>query len=465
MDILIKNGTIVTSEKTFPGFLFLSDGKIAACGQEGEGIPDFKQETREIDANGMLVIPGGVDPHVHLQMQTQVGLTGDDFRSGSIAALMGGTTTFMDFATPLPKQPLPDALEKRIDEARESLIDFSLHIRPSGWYEALESELKECMQIGARTIKMNMAYLETIGLRPDSVQKIMHLAAQNNATVALHAELGEEIEQLRSSYFSLGNTAPKYHAISRPVYTETRAVKNLIHMAGDAGCTIYLMHISAGLSLSEITKARNEGMRVYAETCPHYLLLNDSALDDDFEKASRFVLSPPLRKKDDNQALWLGLANGAIQTIATDHCPFQQNQKRLGLNDFRKIPNGAGGIEHRMALLYTYGVLQNRITLNKWVELCSTAGARIFGLYPRKGSLNPGADADVVIWNPTTRQVISAQYHWQRNDNSIYEGMQTTGGPEIVISRGVVVAEKNNLIQPYHQGRFLRQGNIFQSLS
>lgn len=457
MNILIKNGTIVTAEKSFRGFLLLSDGKIAACDTEGAGNPDLKQGTREIDATGMLVIPGGVDPHVHLAMETQAGPTGDDFHTGSIAALMGGTTTIMDFATPLPNQSLPKALEKRIDEAKTSLIDYSLHIRPSGWYATLEHELKECMQMGARTIKMNMAYLQTIGIRSDVVLKIMQLAAKHNATVALHAELGEEIEQLRKCHFTLGNTSPRYHAMSRPAYTESHAVSNLIAMAGDTECAIYLMHISAGLSLEKISKARTAGQRVFAETCPHYLLLNDASLEGDFDSAARFVLSPPLRKKEDNEALWQAISNHDIQTIATDHCPFQTEQKRLGRGDFRKIPNGAGGIAHRMSLLYTYGVLQNRITLNKWVELCSTAAARIFGLYPRKGSLKPGADADIVIWNPTTQKIITAKNHWQRNDNSIYEGMQTTGSPEFVIIRGVVVSERGNLVNPDQRGEFLRQ--------
>lgn len=456
MALYIKNGTLVTAEKTEKAGLLIVDGKIDRWVSAAD-TAITTNALQVIDAEGMLVIPGGIDPHVHLQMETQAGMTGDDFRSGSIAALMGGTTTFIDFATPKPSQTLPEAVAERMLEAKASVLDYSLHARPAGFYPGLEKEIRAVMDMGIRSFKLNLAYLGTIGLNEEVAGKILNLVGKHGGRVAVHAEQGKEIERLRNEYFRNGFTAPRYHPATRPPETEENAVRNLIALARQAGCPLYLMHLSAGNSLHPIAQAQQAGELVFGETCPHYLLLDDSVYDQEFDKASGYIISPPLRKKNDNEALWAALAGGTIQTTATDHCPFQLEQKRLGLADFRKIPNGAGSIEHRLSMLYTYGVLKNRITLNQWVSITSTAAAKIFGLYPRKGSLEPGADADLVIWNPNTEQIISAKTHHQNSDINVYEGMKTTGRPEYVVCRGAVVVENGELSGHFRQGEFLRQ--------
>jgi len=456
MTLFIKNGTLVTAEKTEKAGLLIVDGKIDRWVSAAD-TTITTDDLRLIDAEGMFVIPGGIDPHVHLQMDTQAGMTGDDFRSGSIAALMGGTTAFIDFATPKPKQTLPEAVAKRMLEANASVLEYSLHARPAGFYLDLEKEVRAVMDMGIRSFKLNLAYLETIGLNEEVAGRILNLVGKHGGMIAVHAEQGKEIERLRNEYFTNGCTAPSYHPATRPPETEEKAVRSLIALARQAGCPLYLMHLSAGNSLHPIVRAQQAGEPVYGETCPHYLLFDDSVYEKDFDNAAGYVISPPLRKKHDNEALWAALAGGTIQTTATDHCPFQLEQKRLGLADFRKIPNGAGSIEHRLSMLYTYGVLKNRITLNKWVGITSTASAKIFGLYPRKGSLEPGADADLVIWNPNTEQIISAKTHHQNSDINIYEGMKTTGRPEYVVCRGAVVVENGKHLGRLRQGEFLRQ--------
>jgi len=456
MEILIRNGTLVSAEKTEKADLLIVDGKIARRSEVNENS-SLSDSVQVIEAEGMLIIPGGIDPHVHLQMKTQAGMTGDDFRSGSIAALMGGTTTFVDFATPAPGQPLPAALSERILEAKTSIIDFSLHARPAGFYPGLEQEIMECMEMGVKSFKLNLAYLETIGLTENVAGKILNLVGKHGGRVAVHAEQGLEIERLRNAYFAKGCAGPKCHPLSRPADTEVHSVRSLITMARKAACPLYLVHLSSGGSLPHIARAQKAGQPVFGETCPHYLLLNDSLYDQEFDTAAKYVISPPLRKKADNDALWEALSGGIIQTTATDHCPFHLIQKKVGLNDFRKIPNGAGSIEHRLSMLYTYGVLQNRITLNQWVSATSTAAAKIFGLYPRKGALEPGSDADLVIWNPNTEQVVSAKSHYQNSDMNIYEGMKTTGRPEHVLCRGKLVVENGNFLNQLRQGEFLSQ--------
>ncbi|HAJ99482.1 MAG TPA: dihydropyrimidinase [Bacteroidales bacterium] len=456
MAVFIKNGILITDERIEKAGLLISNGKIDRWISASDS--DLPTDcTQIIDAQGMYIIPGGIDPHVHLQMETQAGLTGDDFRSGSITAMMGGTTTIIDFATPTAKQTLPDAIHQRMYEAENSVLDYSLHARPSGFYPELEMEIQDAMQIGIKSFKLNLAYLETIGINDDVAGQIIQLIGKNGGMVSVHAEQGKEIERLRNEYYANGFIEPRYHPLSRPPQMEAKSVENLINLAQQSGCALYVMHLSAHDSLMHIAQAQQAGQKVYGETCPHYLLLNDAVYDQPFDKAAGYVISPPLRKKFDNESLWDALVNGTIQTIATDHCPFQLAQKRIGIADFRKIPNGAGSIEHRLAMLYTYGVLQNRISLNHWVSATSTAAAKIFGLYPQKGNLNPGSDADVVVWNPNTEQVVSATTHHQNSDINIYEGMKTIGQPAYVLCRGEILVENGKFMDSNRKGVFVHQ--------
>ena len=454
MNLLIRNGLVVNADKSAWADVLVCDGRIE---QLAPGIDPQAFDAEVIDASGKLVIPGGVDPHVHFQLPTAAGHSSDDFLSGSTAALMGGVTTFIDFVTPQRGQSLPQALEQRLAEAKASRIDYSLHVSPVEMHDGLETEMLQCMQQGIRSFKVYMAYLETIGLKQESLKKVLNILGRYGCLATVHAETGELIAGLRDEYFNKGQVAPFFHALSRPPHTESEAVQQLLELAAAAGCPVYLVHISAAASLEHIRAAREAGQTVYAETCPQYLLLNDMAYDQDFEQAARFVISPPLRKKHDNDALWQALSSRLIQSTGTDHCPFTMQQKRLGRDDFRKIPNGAGGVEHRMALLYTYGVLENRLSLGRWVDLTATGPARIFGLHPRKGCICPGADADLVIWDPAQETVIAADSHHQQTDINIFEGIKTKGAPEYVISGGRIAAAQGRLMADGLKGRFLRQ--------
>ncbi len=457
MSLLIQNGMLVGAQKSERADILISNGIIEQVAPE---ISTNKPIDRVIDAEGMLVLPGGVDPHVHMQLDTPSGRSSDDFRSGSLAALHGGITTLIDFVTPHKNQPLPLALQQRQQQAAASIIDHSLHVSPVRLHTDIEQEIVACIRLGVKSFKLYMAYLDTIGLREEDLEKVLHILARHGAMATVHAEMGEEIATLREDYFRQGKTSPLYHALSRPAHTEAEAVEKVIEMARKAGCPLYLVHISSADSLSLIHAARKAGQRVFAETCPQYLLLNDMAYDREFKQAAPYVISPPLRKKHDNDALWQAISSQIIQSTGTDHCPFTRAQKDLGRHDFRKIPNGAGGVEHRMALLYTYGVQQQKISLNRWVDITSTTPARIFGLFPRKGSISPGADADLVIWNPDHEQVISAASHHQCSDINIYEGIKVHGTPTYVIAGGKVVLQDGKLQQRGLRGRFLYQKEV-----
>ncbi|HHN48321.1 MAG TPA: dihydropyrimidinase [Bacteroidales bacterium] len=443
MKMIIRNGTIVTDSQTFEADIRIENGSISEIGKSLQDRPDA---TNEIDAGGLYVFPGGIDPHVHLQLPTPAGVSSDDFYSGSRAALMGGVTSIIDFVTPARGQSILKALEIRKREAAKSLADYTFHVSPVEFTQNTGKELLQCFELGIRSFKVYMAYKSNIGLQDEELQSVLNVVGKKGGIVAVHCEAGDEIEKLRNKFFSRGQTSPYYHALSRPAETEAEAVKKVIEMADKAGCALYLVHISAARSLEHIAKAKQSGQPVYAETCPQYLLLDDTKYQGSFQETSPYVMSPPLRSKADNKALWQALSEGVIQSVGTDHCPFTMRQKMRGISDFRKIPNGAGGIEHRLALLFTYGVLENRITPNQFVSLCSTMPARIFGLYPRKGSIANGSDADLLIWNPETESTISASTQHQCCDVNIYEGIKTRGRPKLLIKGGEIVVQENRML-------------------
>jgi dihydropyrimidinase len=309
--------------------------------------------------------------------------------------------------------------------------------------------------MGVTSFKVYMAYKNSIGLSDDELAKVMESVGRAGGMVTIHCEDGDSIEKLQDRYFSEGHISPYYHALSRPSGLEARAVAKAVAIAGKAQCPLYIVHVSSGESLKHIREAHLRGQRVYAETCPQYLLLDDSKYNGKFEQAAPFVISPPLRTADDSNALWDAIADGTISSVGTDHCPFMMEQKRAGISDFRKIPGGAGGVEHRLALLYTYGVLTGRISLNRMVKLFATGPARIFGLSPGKGEILPGSDADLVIWNPNTESIISARSHHQNCDTNIYEGLPVKGNADYVIAGGRIIIDEGVMTGMKISGKYL----------
>jgi dihydropyrimidinase len=451
MKILIKNGTIITADTISATDIFIHDETVSAV---GTGLSENDAD-RVIDARGLLIFPGGIDPHVHMHLPVAAGYSSDDFLTGSRAALYGGTTCIIDFVTPARGEPLPQALEKRKKEAENSMIDYSFHVSPVEWRRTTGAEIMDCIRMGVTSFKVYMAYKNTIGLNYDDLFKVMESVGKAGGMVTIHCEDGDGIEKLRDRYFSEGYTSPYYHALSRPSVLEAIAVEKAVAMAGKAQCPLYIVHVSSGESLKYIREAQSRGQSVYAETCPQYLILDVSKYNGEFDQAAPFVISPPLRTADDSNALWDAVADGTISTVGTDHCPFMMEQKRAGISDFRKIPGGAGGVEHRLALLYTYGVLEGRISLNRMVKLFATGPSRIFGLSPGKGEILPGSDADLVIWNPNTESIISAGSHHQNCDTNIYEGLPVKGNADYVITRGRIIIEEGKMTGIKKSGKYL----------
>lgn len=454
MKLLIKNGKIITSKRIFNSDILVDNDKITKIEKNIEP----ENADKVIDAKEKLIFPGGIDPHVHLHLPTPAGYSADDFYTGSIAALHGATTTLLDFVTPHKGQHLPEALKQRKQEAKESLIDYSFHVSPIEWRDSLEKEIKKCFKMGITSYKVYMAYKNTIGLEDEDILKVMNLVGKNGGIVTMHCELGDEIEKLRYAFSKENKLSPEYHCLSRPPEMEALAVKKAIKMAKKANCPLYIVHVSSEKSLKYIKKAQKKGQDIFAETCPQYLLLDELKYKGTFNQVVPYIMSPPLRKTQDNKALWEAIKEGEIQTIGTDHCPFTLKQKEAGITDFRKIPNGAGGIEHRMALLYTYGVLKNKISLQQFVNITSTNAAKIFGLYPKKGVISVGSDADIIIWNPKKENVISVNSHHQNCDNNIYENVKTKGSPDYVIVKGEIAVKNGKLIKKT-KGVFLKRGS------
>ncbi len=436
MKILIKSGIVVTQYESRQADILVHNGLVSQIGDQLTGVAGIEEI---IDASGKYIFPGGVDPHVHMHLPTPAGYSSDDFLSGSRAALAGGTTTMIDFVTPRRGQSLIEALEQRIAESSAALTNCYFHVSPVEWRSSTRLEIFDCVRRGIRSFKIYLAYKNTVGISDETIMKVMKAVSEAGAIVIAHCEMGDEIEEMRNEFAQEGLTSPFYHPLSRPPYTESNAVKSAIDMATQTGCPLYIVHVSSLESLSYIREAQQKGLPVYAETCPQYLLLDDSKYEGTFEQTAPFVLSPPLRKQSDQQALWSALADGTIQTVGTDHCPFMLSQKALGEDDFRKIPNGVGGVEHRLALLYTYGVLQKRITLNQFVKLTSTNAAEIFGLSPSKGTIAIGADADLVVWNPHAADIISSKTHHQHCDTNVFEGITTHGRPDYVLKGGNII--------------------------
>ncbi len=453
--LLIRNGTIVTALDRWVGDVACQDGRIVALGTDLEVPPGAES----IDASGQYVFPGGVDPHVHMELAVMGTRSSDDFESGTAAGIAGGTTTIIDFVHPERNENLLDALETRRAEAAKAVADYGLHMAVTWWGDDTAAQMARCVnEAGITSFKSYMAYLDTVGIDDADLVRVMQSVADLDALLLVHAEHGPMVEFLRDRLVAQGKTEPKYHPVSRPPATEAEATSRAATLAGLLDARLYIVHVTCAEAMRAVGEARLRGQRVYAETCPQYLLLDDSAYDrPDFEGAA-FVLSPPIRSSENQEALWGALRNGVLQVVATDHCPFHMHpQKEAGRHDFRAIPNGAAGIEYRLPLLYTHGVGAGRLDLHQFVDLTSTRPAKIFGLYPRKGSLTVGADADLVLWDPEATGTLSATTHHQRCDRSLFEGTELVGLPSVVVVAGRVQYRDGDLKVERGAGRYLER--------
>ena len=455
MSTLIKNGNVVTAGDSYIADILVDDEKVNTI-----GIDLAAQVDRTIDATGKYVIPGGVDPHTHLDFPFGGTVSSDDFRTGSIAAAVGGTTSIVDFAVQKRGHPLSEALETWHGKADgKTAIDYGFHMIILDLPDSRLPEMDEMVRQGVTSFKMFMAYLGAVMVDDTTIFKAMCRAADNGAFVCLHAEHGHMIDVLVKAALSEGKTAPKYHAVTRPPTTEAEATHRAIRMAEVAGAPVYFVHLSCAEALEEVQAARASQKYVYAETCPHYLTLDSSLYDQEGFEGAKYVLTPPLREKWHQDDLWKGLKRNDLQVVSTDHCAFRfADQKSLGKDDFSRIPNGGPGIENRLSLLYTKGVVPGLIDMNRLVEVFSATPARLFGLFPRKGTIAVGSDADIVVFDPEEETTISAKTHHMNVDYNLYEGMKVKGVPQVVLSRGKVVVEDGKYVGTPGEGRFLRRG-------
>ena len=455
--LLIENGTLVTATDTFRADLFVKNERIAWIGLRSESNAERFDAETIIDAAGKYVMPGGIDVHTHLDMPLGDIRSVDDFAAGTIAAACGGTTTIVDYAAQRRGQSMQQGLATWLQKAEgKAVIDFGFHITLSEFTGRTLPEMDAMVAAGVPSFKVFTAYPGRLMLDDAAIFEVLKKAKELGALVCAHAENGPVIEVLIREALAAGQTEPKYHALTRPPAAEAEAVHRLITLAELAAAPLYLVHVSSADALNEIVAAQNRGLPVYAETCPQYLWLSAENYDRILFEGAKYVMSPPLREKHHQNRLWQGLRSHAITVIGTDHCPFHFNgQKSRGKEDFTKIPNGAPGIETRLSLLYTGGVCTGRISLNQFVALVATNPARLFGLYPQKGTLAPGSDADLVIFDPTAETLISAVTHHSCADYSLYEGLRLKGMPEFVLSRGNVIVQNGQFTGTPGAGRFL----------
>jgi len=455
MKTLIQNGTLVTAEATFAADLLVENDKIAGI---GHALPTQGLD-RVIDASGKLVIPGGIDPHVHLDMPFMGTYSSDDYTTGTRAALFGGTTMVIDFILQTQGDTLYNALRTWQKKSEGKAVgDYSYHMAVTDFNPEVGKEVVAMIEKeGISSFKTFMAYKGALMIDDGQMMNLMRVVRDHGGLVTVHATNGDMIDALIARHKREGKLSPLYHYLSQPEITEAEASGRFADLLYYTGCPGYIVHMTCEGALNAVRRATLRNQRVLVETCTQYLVLDASLYEKGFEGA-KWVMSPPLRQPKDQEALWAGLNQGLVQVVGTDHCPFMWEQKKMGETDFSKIPNGHPAIEHRVELLFSEGVAKKRITLNKFVEASSTRAAQIFGMHPRKGTLSVGADADIVVFNPETKHKISASTHHMRCDYSAYEGMELTGKTETVLLRGELAIHNNEcLIQPGF-GQFIHRG-------
>lgn len=454
-DTLIQGGTVVTAADTYAADIGISGGRITAIAQQ---LP--RETARQVlSAQGLYVMPGGIDVHTHLDMPFGGTTSADDFESGTIAAAFGGTTTLIDFAIQYKGQTLRTAFDTWMKKAEcKATIDYAFHCIITDLPDARLDDMDALVREGVSSFKLFMAYPGVFMLEDALIFKAMSQAARNGALICMHAENGGAIDVIVQRALAEGKTAPKYHALTRPTTAEAEATGRSIALAEMAGAPVYIVHLSCNEALEKVREARDRGLPVYAETCPQYLFLSLENMDVPGFEAAKYVFTPPLREKWHQEKLWAGLAADHLQAVSTDHCPFcYKEQKEMGKGDFTKIPNGGPGIEHRLSLVFTGGVHGKRFSLNRFVELVSTTPAKLFGLYPRKGTIAVGTDADLILFDPNKEEIISAKTHHMKVDYSMFEGIRVKGVPRQVLVGGRLVIDNGKFVGKPGQGQFLKR--------
>lgn len=466
MSTIIRNGTVVTADQTFRADIYCENGKIVAIGPD----LDVPSNTEIIDASGQYVMPGGIDPHTHMQLPFMGTVATDDFFTGTAAGLAGGNTSIIDFVIPAPQESLLDAYKKWREWAEKSAADYSFHVAITWWDDSVAADMETLVkEYGVNSFKHFMAYKNAIMADDETLVKSFRRCMELGAIPTVHAENGELVFQLQQELLSKGITGPEGHPLSRPPIVEGEAANRAIQIAQVMDVPIYIVHVSCKESLDAITRARNEGQRVYGECLAGHLVIDDSVYrNESFEFAAAHVMSPPFRSSEHQSALWKGLQGGNLQTTATDHCAFCAGQKAAGKDDFSKIPNGTAGVEDRMTVLWDEGVNSGKLTMNEFVAVTSTNAAKIFNIYPQKGSISVGADADIVVWDPEGTRTISAKTHHQNVDFNIFEGKTVKGIPTHTISRGKVVWANGQLNVEKGAGQYINRpafNPVFDALS
>lgn len=452
MDLLIKGGTVVTPTDSFKADVAVNDGKIAAIGKDLQGIAD-----EVVDAKGKYVLPGAIDSHTHMDMPFMGTVTADDFESGTTAAAFGGVTTLLDFAMQPNDKDFLQTIEIWHSKADpKAFIDFSFHMAVTHLDDQLLKQIPDVLKAGVTSFKLFMTYSKG-GLFSDdaTIFKMLEQSKKQGFLVQVHAENDTVLEMLKERYLKEGKTSAEFHPKSRPNYVEAEATHRALAMAAATGGNLYVVHMTCKESLVELANMKGVA-NVYGETCPHYLTLTDEKYLS--PKGRRYIMSPPLRGKDDNEALWWGLADGILSTVGTDHCAFNNAQKDMGKDDFTKVPNGVPGTETMVPLLYSEGVSKKRISLNKLVEVVSYNTAKIFGLYPTKGCLNVGSDADIVVFDPKLELELTAKNLHSKLDYSIYDDMTVKGVPIHTYLRGKPVVKDRKLVGKKGDGKFVTRG-------
>ncbi|MEK0084088.1 dihydropyrimidinase [Benzoatithermus flavus] len=434
--VLVRGGTVVNADRSFRADVLCADGKIVAVGEK----IDAPTGAEVIDAGGAYVIPGGIDPHTHMEMPFMGTKAIEDFYSGTASALAGGTTMIVDMCIPSPQQSLTDALDEWSDWASKACADYGFHVSITWWSERVAQQMAECLDRGVNSFKHFMAYKGALMVDDEIMFQSFSRCRELGALPLVHAENGEAVFRLQQALLAQGITGPEGHALSRPPHVEAEAVTRAIMLAKITGVPLYIVHTSCRETVEAIARARAEGQRVFGEPLAQYLCLDDSVYrNPDWDFAASRVMSPPFRSKEHQDALWAGLMSGQLQVVATDHCTFLLEQKRLGLDNFTKIPNGTGGIEERLKIVWHFGVNAGRLTPEEFVAVTSTNIAKILNVYPQKGAIVQGADADLVVWDPKATQTISQKTHHSKLDVNVFEGITVQGVPKVTLSRGKVV--------------------------
>jgi dihydropyrimidinase len=464
MSVLIKGGRIVTAADDYVGDVYIENGTVSLIGESLDVAAE-----KVIDAAGKLVIPGAIDPHTHIEMFFGGTTTCDDFTSGTVSAAFGGTTTLIDFCMQAPGTSFTQALEnyhEKIDRCKP-VIDVGFHIGVTDLREGGSlDELAKLPDEGVTSYKLFMAYKGAVMVDDETLFSAMETAAESGAMIMVHAENGDAIDIIVKRAVAEGKSDPIWHARTRPMETEAEATNRAIQLARIAGAPLYVVHVSCLPAIEPIALAREKDWNVHGETCTQYLFVDDSALEKPNFEGAKYIYTPPPRPKDQQEHLWRALASDVLSVLSTDHCPFKwPEQKGINGQDFQVVPNGGPGIENRLHMLYNFGVREGRIPMTRFVELTSTNVAKLFGLYPRKGTIAPGSDADIVVWDPEKSLTISASTHHSNVNYNLFEGTDVVGAPEVVMVRGQIIVENDELVAQPGAGQFVKRAKWGEQLT